>query len=345
VSELAFLVVGLVALFGVSVPLLTLASKALLTLRRRRMDGIADFGSTPNYLLIVGPVLLPVLWVVSAGLHQSEAGWFAGANGAAHLAGQACWNALMLGVVAALTMAVALLRSRRRLGAVSTRQACTHADRDRAERVASVCESHPVLARLRRRVLVVDRDGDQACTTGIVRPVIEISCRLVDSLDDHALQGALLHEAEHVRGLDPLRYLVGSVMLSLNPFGWLLTGELRRWRLAREARCDRGAVSRGASPLSLAEALLVAVRAGTATSPARPALAHRAEGIFLRLRIQLLLGYASSRAVVPSRILPVMMSAIAVVLLTAWLPHAFAAWPLDGLHSIVDATVAGVGQL
>ena len=121
-SDLAFLIVGLVALFGVSVPLFTIASKAVLTLRRRRMNALADFGSTPNYLLIVGPVLLPVLWVLSAGLHQSEAGWFAGATGAAHLAGQACWNALMLGVVAALAAAATLLRSRRRLGAAPERK-------------------------------------------------------------------------------------------------------------------------------------------------------------------------------------------------------------------------------
>ena len=194
-------------------------------------------------------------------------------------------------------------------------------------------------------MLVVDRDGDQACTTGVIRPVIEVSCQLVDSLDDDALQGALLHEAEHVRGFDPLRYLMASVALSLNPTGWLLADESRRWRLAREARCDRGAVSRGASPLSLAEALLVAVRAGSAASSGQPALAHSGEGFFLRIRIQLLLGYASTCVVVPSRVRPVLVSAIAIVLLTVWLPHAFSAWPLDGLHTLVDATLAGKDQL
>ncbi len=344
-SELAFIVVGLAALFGLGVPLLTLLSKAVLVLRRRRASDITDFGSTPNYLLIVSPVLLPVLWVLSAGLHQSEAGWFAASSGARHLAGQACWNALVLGVVVALAVAVALLRTRAKVGAALERKACGHAEHNLSERIAKICESHPVLARLRERVLVVDRDGDQACTTGLVKPVIEMSCRLVHGLDDRALQGVLLHEAEHVRGFDPLRYLLARVLLSLNPLGWLLAGEFHRWRWAREARCDRGAVSRGASPLSLAEALLVAARQGSLASEPRPALTQRADGRFLRLRILLLLGYASTRVTIQRRVLPVLLAAVAVVLLTAWLPHAVAAWPLDGLHVFVDATVAELSQL
>jgi hypothetical protein len=345
VSELLFIVAGLVMLFGLGVPMLTLASKAVLVWRRRAAKDITEFGSTPNYLLIVGPVLLPVLWIMSAGLHQSEAGWFATGAGAQHLAGQACWNALVLCVIVALALAVALLRRRAAVGAVLERKACAHRWHDQASRMDRVCESHPMLARLRGRVLVVDRDGDQACTTGLAKPVIELSCRLVHSLDDQALQGALLHEAEHIRGLDPLRYLVATVFLSLNPLGWLLADEFQRWRWAREARCDRGAVSRGASPLSLAQALVVAARRGSLASEARPALAHQADGRFLRLRILLLLGYASTRVTVQSRILPVLVSAVAIVLLTAWLPHAVAAWPLDGLHAFVDATVAGLTQL
>ncbi len=344
-SEVVFLAAGLVVLFGLGVPLLTMVSKAVLIQRRRATKDITEFGSTLNYLLIVGPVALPVLWVMSAGLHQSEAAWFATGSGARHLAGQACWNALALGVVVAVAVAVALLRMRAAVGAGLERKACDHAEHDQSQRVAEVCASHPMLARLSQRVHLVDRHGDQACTTGLVKPVIEMSCRFVHSLDDRALQGALLHEAEHVRGLDPLRYLLATVFLSLNPAGWLLASEFQRWRWAREARCDRGAVSRGARPLSLAQALLVAARRGSVVSEPRPALAQRADGRFLRLRILLLLGYASRRVTLESRILPVLLSAVAILLLTAWLPHAVAAWPLDGLHAFVDATVAGLSQL
>jgi len=342
-SELAFLIAGLLVLFGLGVPVLTLASKAVLVWRRRRTRDITDFGSTPNYLLIVGPVLLPVLWVASAGLHQSEAAWFATGAGAHHLAGQACWNALVLGILGTLVMAVVLLH--RRAALARGRSAGSPVQHRLVERVAQVCDSHPILARLRRRVRVVDRDGDQACTTGLIKPVIEMSCDLVDDLDDRALQGALLHEAEHVRGLDPLRYLVASVSLSLNPLGWLLAGEFQRWRWAREARCDRGAVSRGASPLSLAEALVIAARRGAVTPLGRPALAHRTDGRFLRLRIMLLLGYATTRVTLKSRLLPVLAGALTIVLITAWLPHALAAWPVDGLHAFVDATVAALTRL
>lgn len=341
-NELVFLVAGLVLLFGLGVPVLTLASKAALVWRRRRAQNITDFGSTPNYLLIVGPVLLPVLWVASAGLHQSEAAWFATGSGARHLAGQVCWNALVLGVLGALVMAVVLLR--RRAVLARGRSAGGPAQRRLVERVAQVCDGHRILARLRRRVVVVDRDGDQACTTGLIKPVIEMSSDLVDNLDERALQGALLHEAEHVRGLDPLRYLVASVSLSLNPLGWLLAGEFQRWRWAREARCDRGAVSRGASALSLAEALVIAARRGATTPIGRPALAHRSDGRFLRLRIMLLLGYATTRVTLKSRLLPVLTGALTIVLLTAWLPHALAAWPVDGLHAFVDATMAALAR-
>ena len=342
-SQLAYLVVGLLALFGLGVPLFTLVSKVALVLRRRQAEDITEFGSTPSYLLIVSPVLLPVLWVVSAGLHQTEAGWFAAGSGAGHLAGQACWNALVLGLVATLAVAVVLLRARVALDAAEQRATTEPAAHRRAaRRIARVCRSHPTLARLRRRILVVDREGDQAVTTGLIKPVIEMSCGLIHSLDDRALQGALLHEAEHVRGLDPLRYLLARVALSLNPFGWLLAAEFQRWRWAREARCDRGAVSRGASPLSLAQALLVAARQSAAGSGARPALARCESGRFLHLRILLLLGYASTCVTIRSRILPVLAGAAAVILLTAWLPHAVSAWPLDGLHAFVDATVAGL---
>lgn len=343
-SELAFLVAGLLVLFGLGVPLLTVVSKAVLVVRRRRTEDITEFGSTTNYLWVVGPVLLPVLWIASAGLHQSEAGWFSTGAGAQHLAGQACWNALVVGLVAALVVGVGLLRQRASVAAALRRATCGPTHRHLAKRVAAVCEAHPQLRRFRHRVVLIDREGEQASTTGLIKPVIEMSCRLVDSLDDRALEGALLHEAEHLRGLNPLRYLLASVSLSLNPLGWLLAGEYQRWRWAREARCDRGAVSRGARPLSLAQALVVAARRGGSSAATEPALAHRSDGRFLRLRILLLLGYATTRVELQRRVLPVLLPALVVVLLTAWLPHALGAWPLDGLHAFVDATAAGLSQ-
>jgi beta-lactamase regulating signal transducer with metallopeptidase domain len=192
-------------------------------------------------------------------------------------------------------------------------------------------------------VILVEQATEALRTVGVFRPVIEINTEILADLDDRALLGALLHEAEHLRAYDPLRYLLGSVCLSLNPLARLLRTELGRWVLAREVACDRAAVQSGAEPLSLAAAILVAARPNR---PARPCAAVCLAGgdvRFVRLRIGLLLAYDSARHLLEGRKLPLLNGAAIVLVATVLLPHAFDAWPLDGLHPGIESVLMSLG--
>ena len=78
-TELSFALAASCVLFGVAVPLTTVATKLLLSWRRRRTPEITSYGSTRGYLYVTAPVLLPCVWMLSAALHQSEPGGALGA--------------------------------------------------------------------------------------------------------------------------------------------------------------------------------------------------------------------------------------------------------------------------
>ena len=73
-TEFLFPVFGATAVFVVVVPLLTLAARLLLAAAPRRKGSIDHHGNSLRYALIIGPTLGPVIWLVSAAIHQSEDG-------------------------------------------------------------------------------------------------------------------------------------------------------------------------------------------------------------------------------------------------------------------------------
>jgi len=343
-SELAFTALAVLVLFAVVVPALTLMCKAALVLRRRFDSDVQAFGSMSSYLLIVGPVLAPAVWFVSAALHESEPGDLTDVS---HLAGQACYNALAFAAFVALLLTLVFARRHWQQRSEAARGCDGPSCRRRARRLDTICTRHPLLARLRRRIVVVDRADEALRVVGVFRPVIAIRADLIGQLDDHALTGALLHEAEHLRTYDPLRYLLGSVCLSLNPLARLLSAELRRWTLAREVACDRAAVLSGAEPLSLAQAIVVAARPNRSTrsrSAAAPSASLAGDEVrFVRLRVGLLLAYASAGHLWTRRQAPLLGSAAALLAATVLLPHVVDAWPLNGLHPGIEAVLASLG--
>jgi beta-lactamase regulating signal transducer with metallopeptidase domain len=153
----------------------------------------------------------------------------------------------------------------------------------------AACADLTALRTLRPRIRLVE--GSVIRTVGLLRPHIEVGIAVACRLDASALAGALLHEQEHARGLDPLRFVVANACQTLNPTAFLLSGEVRNWRSGREAVCDEAAVHRGADPLALAEALVAAAR----PAEAAPA-AHLGGGALslLRGRIALLFSYATT---------------------------------------------------
>ncbi|MFI0730712.1 M56 family metallopeptidase [Streptomyces sp. NPDC021225] len=79
---------------------------------------------------------------------------------------------------------------------------------------------------------------------GLLRPRVAVSSGLVESATSEELRAVLVHEAEHVRGRDPLRALVAS-FLTAQHFALPLLGHLRAAVVAdRELAADRCAMAR-----------------------------------------------------------------------------------------------------
>lgn len=334
-SDYGFAFAGALVVFFVFVPALTLVAKAALWLRRWRSGDVAGLGSSASYLLVVGPALGSAVWFVSAGLHQSEPGRAMAACVTEHLGDEACACAVAFTVVLLLLTGGAFWRQLRRewQGPRGVRVVAGPS----VARLRAVCGGHAVLSRWARRIRVVEGAGDGLRTVGLLWPRIEVDAALVGQLDDRALVAALLHEVAHAATWDPLRQLLASVSLRLNPLGRLLRPELARWRLAREAACDRAAVRMGAEPLSLAHALVVAARPGQGPAPLLSAALGAGGLDAVKLRVHLLLGYAD-RPTLARRGREWSLVALAVVLL-ATLPHGAGAGFLDALHRAIEAAI------
>lgn len=335
-NDLGFAFAGALVVFFVVVPALTLGAKAVLVFRRRQSADVTGLGSSASYLLVIGPALGSAVWFVSAGLHQSEPGRAMAACVTEHLGDEACACAVAFTALLLLLTGGAFWRQLHRewRSPPSRRASSVHPGQ---ARLAAVCGRHPALRGRADRVQLVEGSAEVLRTLGLLRPRIEVDASLLDQLDDAALTAALLHEVAHVATWDPLRQLLASVSLRLNPLGRLLRPELARWRLAREAACDRTAVRMGAEPLSLAHALVVAARPGQVQAPvlSAPLGAGGLGGV--KLRVHLLLGYAD-RPTLARRGRDWSLAALTLLLL-ATLPHTAGAGFLDVLHRTVEAAI------
>jgi hypothetical protein len=170
---------------------------------------------------------------------------------------------------------------------------------------------------------------------------VELEAALIDRLSDDELEASLLHEAEHARSNDPLRYFIAQVALSINPLARLLKVELSRYQFLRETHCDRRAVQRGADPLALARSIVVAATPGGRCSTPLAALGGQGIG-GVRVRVQLLLGYPTHAPIRDSGPLPIRLLSV-MVFVVAVLPHVSGTGPLDALHYGVERTALRLG--
>jgi len=138
-------------------------------------------------------------------------------------------------------------------------------------------------------VEVVGGVSGLAVTAGFLHPRILLSADVVADLDAEQLHAVLAHEFAHVRGRDGLRTLAIRFASALAPHAAFMCQAERSYDLDREILCDDDAVSRGADPIALAEALVYVARL-RATPRGLPAIggAHDTERS-LRTRIDLLL--------------------------------------------------------
>lgn len=333
-SELLFPIFGTLTIVLLLLPLGALLGVGGLRALERWDRGGTRWG-TVRYLLLVVPTLLPLLWSISAALHQAETGRSVIACLLAHELHQLCAEPLLF---AAAMTAFALARSWRLAARLPRLRRGEPASGARALRVARLLAEDPALHALRDRCVIVrERTVGGSATVGIFRPVVALDADFVDRCDDETLSGALAHELAHLHARDPLRYLLLALAVRLNPLGRLLRREARVWIYRRELQCDRAAVLHGATPFGVARALLLAAR------PPHAAVAHIRGGSAkkLRLRVELLLSYAETR---PSSDLGRGSWALALAALVGLAaladPHVAGTDLLDALHSSVERIAA-----
>lgn len=337
-NELSFPVIGAMVVFFVAVPLLTVLSRGLIAMLPRWRDRLLAQVSAWQFLLIVGPSLGPVIWLLSAAMHQSEQSAPLAACIVEHGSGDVCRDLMLFAWLLFSVLGVGTLRRARGrdLPAAATGGRPVAAE----QRLHRICEAHPILAALADRVCVVGRGLSPVCTRGWLRPRIELEAALMDRLSDDELMATLLHESEHTRGCDPLRFFVAEVALSVNPLRGLLTPEWSRYRFTREALCDRRAVQRGADPLALARSIVsVATPASSPGLLLDPRANLGGPGIGgVRVRVQLLLSYAARGPGPVGQHAPFGLATAAVIALCA-MPHFIGTGALDMLHRGIEQAV------
>jgi TonB family protein len=153
---------------------------------------------------------------------------------------------------------------------------------------------------------------------GLLRPRIVIPLDIARGLEDVELRGVLIHEQEHLRRRDPLRYaflgVVHSVFWFYPPVWWLA----RRIRETTELACDEAVVRGGISPRIYCRSLARALQLGLGGTPeGSPVgiLGHRVS--FLRLRFERIRSSRRYEAMLSHRVLllAVLVAALGVSLI------------------------------
>lgn len=328
-DELVFPVAAMALVFFVMVPALTLISKAALSLRRSRTRSWVSFGADTTFAWLVAPVLLPVLWLVSATLHQLEPSRAVEPCFIDHVEATSCIDvALLMGLL--LFGGLGVLVKHLREAATDLSFGVVEDNHPQMLRVAAMVASDVHLRRL--RVAVAEHSPVPVCAVGFWRPRVILDVCFVRGADDALLRAALFHELVHVKSRDTLRGFVARLCLSINPLGSLLTADFARWKQAREALCDSEAVHLGGDPLALAEGIMRAARsrcAGQTLQNVSMLCGHNA--LALKLRVNLLLGNP------PAPVRTWGHAALVIVLLVALLmPHYGPSGLLEHFHFEVE---------
>lgn len=326
-SEAVFPVFGAAFVMVVVLPLCALLARLAVGGLEARSGGSLH-GLNARFLVLVGSSMVPVAWLLSAGLHQAESGRSIVACLLDHDLAEACLEPGFFALVLGLILVGCGLRP------LSRRSRCTPSTSARAaavrHRIDCLLRREPTLGGLKARVWITEEPGFAIAAEGLLNPSIVVGAAFAERLSDASLVAAIRHEAEHVTSRDPLRYLVLELTLAANPFGsWLLKAPVSRWLRAREVHCDREAVLEGAAPLPLAEAILFAAR--PRSFDAAGLGPH--DAAVLRFRVELLCAFAEAP---PNRCckgpVPVFTSIFALLAVALMLPHQAGTAALDVLH-------------
>jgi len=284
-DEFVFPLAAVATTFFLVIPLLTLVSRGVLSFVRQRTSSWASFGSEVTFACIVAPTLLPVLWLTSSALHQSEPMQTVESCLIDHVEATTCTDTLLLLglLIVGVATSVGIRLWRERPQVVLHRLPSDH---ELVRRVGRIIRDDAHLRAL--RVVVVRESAEPIYTLGLLRPIVVVDACFIREADEQMLRAALLHEHAHIAGFDTLRSFVVRLCLGANPAGSLLAADLERWRNAREAVCDGEAVHRGGEPLALAEGILRAARFRCGGLVPGAALCGHS-GAALKLRLALLM--------------------------------------------------------
>ena len=238
-NEVIYPLSAVLLLYFVVIPILTVAAHALLLRRARSFSEVQDWGAAWVWTAIVAPVLLPVSWWIVDVMHQIGDHHTLEACLTPHADG-GCAESFILGILVVTPVVFRLFRTR-----------------FSAPKGARWVPNDPRVQSL--RVYMVTDLCDPIATRGLLDPWIGLREDALALLGHEELVVALLHEAEHVRGRDPLRRWLAGLAFSLNPAGYLLEPYFSRWELGREAICDLEAAARG-DRFALAQALVRVAR-------------------------------------------------------------------------------------
>ncbi len=327
-TELVFPLAALLLTFLIVIPILTVISARVLRGRRRHAESWVEYGSDSTFALLVAPVLVPIVWLGSAALHQVEAAREVEPCFNEHGASSACVDSMLL--LAALAAGVVGLVVYRLLVERSNRVTPLPAGEcDQIRRLESLRARHPRLRGL--RVQVVRHGVGPVLTRGLLRPVVMLDESFMRGADDSMLVAALLHERAHVAGRDTLRGFILRLCQNLNPAWRWLSLECDHWLAAREALCDQRAVHEGGDRLALAESIMKAARFAGCDRSAQTVGLCGHDTLALKLRLNLLLGEPGS----PRRSLGyvVLATALAAVVVA---PHWGGAGALEHFHIGVE---------
>ena len=108
---------------------------------------------------------------------------------------------------------------------------------------------------LQDRVFLLDSDDYISFCTGFLSPRIYVSKAIVESLTAEELEALLLHERYHLTNRDPLRILLGELIVSGLFFVPVLRDLFKRYLVKKEIAADQYAIQYQGNRLGIARTL------------------------------------------------------------------------------------------
>lgn len=142
-------------------------------------------------------------------------------------------------------------------------------------------ESWALRLGLKGKVHVLDSDDPLCFCAGFISPRIYVSRGMADKLTPEELEALLLHEKHHLENRDPLKALLGKLVVSAFFFIPAMKDVHNRYLIEKEIAADRSAIKYQGHVSGLAGALMTLVQdrytapAGLTSVGGTEALRHR----------------------------------------------------------------------